>query len=151
MRLDEPTCRDRLSRSDVAYLATTGADATPHIVPVTFALADDELVIGVDQKPKTTTDLRRLRNIRANPRVAVLCDHYSADWSRLWWVRLDGTARVVEVGTAAGPGVESGAERHVRVAALAAKYPQYATDPPAGPMIVVRVDRWSGWSASEVS
>lgn len=100
------------------------------------ALDKDKLVVAIDQKPKSTTDLRRLRNITQNPRVAVLCDHYSDDWRELWWVRADGVAHVV----AAGPERASGVSR------LTAKYPQYRDDPPLGPVIVIDVDAWVGWS-----
>ena len=133
MRLGADVCRQYLRAAERAFLATTGDDLRPHIVPVVFALTDDELVIAIDQKPKTTTHLRRLRNLAWNPRVAVLCDRYDADWSRLWWVRADGVARVDEKNPAA---VES----------LAAKYPQYRLDPPRGPVITVTIDGWSGWS-----
>ena len=100
---------------------------------MTYAVHGDELFIGVDQKPKTTMDLKRLRNIAANPRVAVLVDEYDEDWTHLWWVRVDGVARVLTEAPAA-------------VELLAAKYPQYEADPPRGPVIAIRVDGWSGWS-----
>lgn len=96
------------------------------------------MLIAIDQKPKSTTNLRRLRNIAENPRVSVLADHYEPDWEQLWWVRADGTATV----TSEGP------EREAAIAALIEKYPQYRQDPPAGPVIMIAVDHWSGWSAS---
>jgi PPOX class probable F420-dependent enzyme len=133
--LGTAVCRERLAAADRAVLASTGADLRPHLVPVTFALTGDELVIAIDQKPKSTTNLRRLRNIAWNPRVAVLCDQYDADWSQLWWVRADGTARIDQHNPAA---VES----------LAAKYPPYRLDPPRGPVITVTIDNWAGWSYS---
>jgi PPOX class probable F420-dependent enzyme len=133
VRLGTEVCRQRLAATDRAVLASTGADLRPHLVPVTFTLAGDELVIAIDQKPKSTTDLRRLRNIAWNPRVAILCDRYDADWSQLWWVRADGAARIDQQNPAA---VES----------LAAKYPQYHQNPPAGPFIVITIDSWTGWS-----
>lgn len=121
----------------VARLATVAA-STPHVVPFTFAVEGDLIYSAVDAKPKSTTNLRRLRNIRDNPRVAVLADHYEEDWSALWWVRADGLASVV-----------SDAEAMARpLGLLAGRYPQYAASPPAGPVIVIRVDRWTGWTAS---
>jgi len=102
-------------------------------VPVTYAVHGDELFIGVDQKPKTTTALKRLRNIAGNERVAVLVDEYEEDWTHLWWVRVDGVARVVASDAAA-------------VAVLVAKYPQYEVDPPRGPVIAIRAEGWSGWT-----
>lgn len=124
--------RARCAAARVARLATVDATGQPHLVPVTFALRADTVVIAVDHKPKRTTDLRRLRNIAANDRVSLLVDHYTDDWTQLWWVRLDGRARV----TPAEP---------EPVAWLAAKYPQYAEHPPAGPLILVEVAVWRGW------
>lgn len=153
MRLDPDACRERLAAARSAVLATTGADRQPHLVPMTFALvpaarpprgaaarAAEEIVSVVDHKPKTTTALRRLRNITENPRVAVLADRYDDDWSRLWWVRADGVASVVVPG---GHGQQVW-ERAVE--ALTARYPQYRAQPPQGPVIRVVVERWSGWA-----
>lgn len=137
MRLAVDDCRARAEASEVARLATAGADRQPHVVPVTFAFLGDGVVTAVDQKPKSTTRLRRLRNIGDNARVSVLWDRYDDDWSRLWWVRCDGHARVVEPGSA--PWTDA-------VAALRAKYPQYAQDPPQGPAILIEVVSWSGWA-----
>ena len=133
MRLDEAVCRARVAAGRVGRLATVGADLRPHLVPVTYAVHGDELFVAVDQKPKSTTSLQRLRNIEAHERVAVLVDEYDEDWTHLWWVRVDGAAHVVPEDAAA-------------VRLLAAKYPQYEADPPAGPVIVIRADGWSGWS-----
>lgn len=127
-----------MTAARVEYLATTGTDLLPHIVPVTHAVDGDEIVVGIDQKPKSTQDVRRLRNIAANPRVAVLCDSYDDDWTRLWWVRADGVAIVVDAGAAWAAAVDR----------LAAKYTQYENDPPRGPVICIGVSDWSGWSYS---
>lgn len=96
----------------------------------------DRILHAVDHKPKRTADLRRLRNIRENPRVSVLADHYDEDWERLWWVRADGEARVVE----------DDEERAEPVRLLCEKYPQYRERPPAGPVVEIRVTRWTGWA-----
>ena len=133
MILPTEVCRTRFASADRAFLATTGLDLRPHVVPVTFALTGDVVLIAVDHKPKTTRNLRRLRNLTENPRATLLIDHYAPDWTELWWVRADCTAVVVP--------------EHP-VDALAAKYEQYAETPPAGPFIVASVDKWTGWSAS---
>ena len=133
MILGPAACRDHLAAADHAYLATTGEDLRPHIVPITFVLTGDELVFAVDQKPKSTRSLRRLANIAWNPRVAVLADHYSPNWTHLWWTRADGHAVI----TPTGP-----------LTALAAKYPQYGDNPPAGPFVTITIDTWTGWSYS---
>jgi len=133
--------RERLAGARVARGATAAADGRPHVVPCTFAvLGEDTIVSAVDHKPKRTTALRRLANIAANPRVAVLADHYEDDWDALWWARADGVARVLEPG--AEPGLRAEAVR-----ALAARYAPYRERPLAGALVVVAVERWSGWSA----
>lgn len=129
----------------MARLATIGAgDGRPHIVPITFALleaAPDVIVSAIDHKPKRTRALRRLANIAADPRVSLLADHYEEDWAELWWARADGAARVVDVD-------DEPALRAAALAALAARYDPYRERPPEGALIVVEVERWSGWSAS---
>ncbi|MEY7972962.1 TIGR03668 family PPOX class F420-dependent oxidoreductase [Saccharomonospora xinjiangensis] len=135
--MDEATARRLFTSARLARLATAGADGVPHLVPVTFALDGGDVVWAVDAKPKTTTALRRLRNIAAQPNVCLLVDHYDEDWSMLWWVRADGNASV------AGAGQDAPA-----VAALVAKYGQYARTPPEGPVVRVRVRTWRGWSAT---
>ena len=127
--------RGRFARARVARLATVSAAGVPHLVPVTFAVRGDVVVFAVDHKPKSTTALRRLRNIEANPAVCFLADGYDEDWSRLWWVRADGTARVLP------PGAEP-------VSWLVAKYAQYADRPPEHAVVLTDVHTWRGWSGS---
>ena len=110
----------------------------PHIVPVTFAVDGDTIYSAVDAKPKTTVRLARLRNITSEPRVAMLADHYGADWDRLWWARADGAATILA----------GAAEMAAPLALLARRYPQYRAAPPGGPVIRVQVHRWTGWAAS---
>jgi PPOX class probable F420-dependent enzyme len=134
--------RARLAGARVARLATADPDGRPHVVPCTFALLGHATIVSaVDHKPKRTTALKRLANIAANPRVAVLADHYSDDWQALWWARADGAARVV------APGDEP-ALRAAAVDALVSRYGQYRERPPEGPLVVIEVLRWSGWSAA---
>ena len=129
--------RDRFAAARVARLASADAAGRPHLVPIVFALDGDRIYSAVDAKPKRTTALRRLANVRENPAVAVLVDHYDdADWSALWWARAEGSARVLS------PEVREA--RHAR-ALLAARYPQQRV---TGSVLVVDVERWSGWSAS---
>lgn len=103
-----------------------------------FALDGDTLYFAVDAKPKTTTTLQRLKNIAANPSVAVLADHYEDDWNRLWWVRVDGTARVV---------TDSEQVRRA-IDLLANRYAQYRENRPDGPVVAIHIDRLTGWSGS---
>ena len=113
----------------------------PHIVPVTFAVDGNYIYTAVDAKPKNESaarGLQRLRNIEAEPRVALLADHYADDWTSLWWARADGRASIVtEPHLAARP-----------LSLLTARYPQYRAEPPAGPVIRIRVERWTGWAAA---
>jgi PPOX class probable F420-dependent enzyme len=134
MRHDAQWARRRFEQARIARLATVSGDGSPHLVPITFAVDGPRLISAVDHKPKATTALRRLDNIAVNPFVSVLIDEYDdADWSQLWWARADGWARVHD-------------EYDLNV--LAARYPQYGAQPPSGPVIVIEVDRWSGWSAT---
>ncbi len=141
LKLTASETRHRFATARVARLATTGPSGRPHLVPVTFALDGDHVYTVVDAKPKTTTDLRRLRNIAADPRVAVLADHYEDDWDALWWARADGLAAILrQPADMVGP-----------LVLLAARYRQYQVNPPAGPVIAIAVERWTGWAVSERS
>lgn len=139
MRLDTQNARTRFADSQIARLATVRPErgAPPHLVPVTFALSGrDKIVIGIDHKPKSTTDLQRLRNISTNPQVSLLADEYHPDWTRLWWCRADGEAHLITEGDAHAHAWE----------ALRARYPQYAGRILDGPVIEVTVRRWTGWT-----
>lgn len=131
MRRDEAWVRERFTGARVARLATVSGIGSPHVVPIVFTLDGDRLVTAVDQKPKRTNALRRLDNIAENPFVSVLVDEYDEDWSQLWWARVDGWAHV---------------EEEYDLATLVAKYPQYRASAPPGPVILVEIDHWSGWS-----
>ncbi len=120
----------------VARLATIDPDGRPHVVPIVFVLEGETLYSAVDAKPKRSRTLRRIENSRARPDVTVLVDHYEDDWSRLWWVRLRGRARVLEDGEEAEQALES----------LVEKYAQYAQEPPSLPVLAVDVVEWRGWN-----
>jgi PPOX class probable F420-dependent enzyme len=126
-----------MGQARVARLATVDARGRPHVVPICFVLAGDVLYSAVDHKPKRSPRLKRLDNIRANPGVAVLVDHYEDDWSRLWWVRLRGRGRVLGAGE----------ERERALALLTDKYPQYRAQPPGGAVIAIDLDEWREWHA----
>jgi PPOX class probable F420-dependent enzyme len=131
--------RAKAASAPVARLATIGSAGAVDLVPITFAWHATTLVTAVDHKPKQTRQLQRLDNIARDPRVTVLIDHYSDEWSELWWVRLRGTAAVIHDGP---PFTEA-------IARLVAKYPrQYGGQPPAGPVIEVDVNDVRVWRAS---
>ena len=137
--MDPASARALFETARIARLATVGAGGRPHIVPITFALEADTLYTAVDHKPKRTSRLRRLENVAANEHVSLLADHYDDDWSRLWWVRGDGVARIV------APGEPE--HRHA-VELLERRYDQYRHRRPEGPAIAVAVSSWSGWQAA---
>jgi PPOX class probable F420-dependent enzyme len=127
--------RARVMASRVARLATVTADGRPHVVPCCFTIAAETIYSAVDGKPKTTLALRRLANVKANPAASLLVDQYHDDWSALWWVRLDGVARVVD----------DLAERESALALLALKYAEYTRTPPPGDVIAIQVTAWRAW------
>lgn len=88
-----------------------------------FAFDSDTLYSAVDKEPKRWQRLRRMENARERPDVTILVDHYDEDWTRLWWIRLRGHARVLDAVK----------ERGRALAMLGKKYPQYGFEPPGGP------------------
>ena len=137
MRLDPADARARFAGSRVVRLATSAADGTPHLVPCTFAMdGSGRVVIGVDNKPKSSRNLKRLQNIAANPRVSLLADHYDEDWTQLWWARADGLAAIEPFGD----------DHSWYWELLRRKYPQYEGETLTGPVIAVTVSSWTGWA-----
>ena len=128
---------------------TLAADGRPRPLPIAFAFVDapDGVILysALDEKPKSVADphdLARVRDIGTRPRVAVLVDRWDEDWSRLAWVRLEGTAALLE------PTDHAAAEHSRAVGLLRERYPQYAThDLESRPVIRIAVDRIRGWSA----
>ena len=135
--MTEEEAPGRLAGAQVARLATAGADGQPYRVPVTFAVDDDLIYITVDHKPNYDEAEAPPRH-QGVPRVAPLADHYADDWDELWWVRVDGWASIVEDERAVAHPID----------ALAGRYQQYRDTRPAGPVIVIQADDWSGWSST---
>lgn len=138
MELGEDEARSRFARVPVVRLATADHAGRPHLVVMTFAVADDVIFSAVDNKPKRSRNLTRLRNIEANPQVSVLADHYEDDWTMLWWVRADGIATVLDA--------EDDMAEPIRL--LGDKYWHYRKDRPEGPVIAITVVRWTGWTGA---
>jgi PPOX class probable F420-dependent enzyme len=129
--------RRRLAAARIGHLATVRADGRPHVVPIVFAMDGDEIYGIADSKPKRSLDLLRHRNIAVNPAVSLLVDEYEESWERIWWVRADGVARIVDTGP----------EREKTIHLLRAKYPQYAIwTEPFGAAMVMRVSRVTSWT-----
>jgi|FLYL01.1.fsa_nt_gi PPOX class probable F420-dependent enzyme len=127
----------RFGEARFAVMATLRPDGSPHLVPITFALVDDsQVVTAIDWKPKSGRPLQRLANLEHDPRTSLLVDERNEDWSRLWWVRVDGRGRTF-------------GDAPVRwLEALSGKYRHYAERPPGGPYILIEIDRVVGWAAS---
>ncbi|MYW01545.1 TIGR03668 family PPOX class F420-dependent oxidoreductase [Streptomyces sp. SID3343] len=139
MRLDPAEARLRLRGARVARLATVSGGGQPHVVPITFALDETVLYFAIDHKPKMSSNLRRLGNIRENDRVSVVADHYDENWSALWWVRADGRAQLWE----------DDRRRATPLDLLIEKYPQYREQTPAGPVVAIAIHSLTGWSFSD--
>lgn len=133
--MTEAEARQRFADARVARLATTDANGNPHLVPVCFAMQNGTIYSAVDAKPKTTPDLKRLRNIQGNPHVTLLVDHYEEEWGKVWWVRVDGRATVHD-------------NHDQGRAALTAKYEQY-TDALLGRIVVVEPTKWTSWAYAD--
>jgi PPOX class probable F420-dependent enzyme len=137
--MDRDRARALAEGARVARLGTLSKTGRVDLVPMTFAIVDDVLYTAVDHKPKTTTELKRLENVRNDPEVSVLIDEYDDDnWAALWWVRLRGLAQVVEGGAVYDKAID----------ALVDKYEQYRVIRPNGPAIVVELIRWQWWAAT---
>jgi PPOX class probable F420-dependent enzyme len=129
--------RARFAAARVARLATADASGRPHLVPVAFAVAEDTIYSAVDAKPKRTRALRRLANVRENPAVSLLVDHWEEDdWGALWWARADGRGRVLD---------PDDPEARRAIDLLRERYPRQRG---AGEVLAVEVERWSGWAAA---
>ncbi|MDP6605623.1 MAG: TIGR03668 family PPOX class F420-dependent oxidoreductase [Dehalococcoidia bacterium] len=134
------TVRRFVQEARVTRLATIGGDGTPHLVPATFALLEGRIYSVVDEKPKRTVQLQRLRNIEANTGVALTVDRYSEDWSELAWVMIRGVASVLD----------GGAEYERALDALRTKYLQYQTMALDGrPMVAVEPQRVNSWGLED--
>ena len=144
-----PLARDALERIldtwPVARLATLDSGGAPHLVPIVFVRVAGRLWSPIDGKPKRGAALARLANVQRDPRVSLLLDHWDDDWARLWWLRVDGRARVVSGGDVDLAPIES---------ALRAKYPQYARVAVfrgAPTLLEIEPIRIASWSSDEGS
>jgi PPOX class probable F420-dependent enzyme len=136
MSMFEPWQVELIEECRVARLGTVARDGRPHLVPVSYALVDGRFFVSVDEKPKRSTRLARLRNIEQDPRVSLLVDRYDDDWRQLAWVRVDGEALVVERGEAWPEAVEG----------LRRRYEQYREmSIESLPMIVISPERVTAW------
>ena len=131
--------RRMLDTERVARLAYVDERDRPRVLPVTFALSGDAVWSAIDEKPKRPGEPARVRCLRRRPEAALLVDVYDDDWTRLAWVQLVGRVTIVSAEAPKGAGA---------VAALAAKYEQYADRTPPGPLLRLAVERALHWRAS---
>ncbi|MBV9862283.1 MAG: TIGR03668 family PPOX class F420-dependent oxidoreductase [Alphaproteobacteria bacterium] len=126
-----------LEQSRVGRLATADRHGAPYVVPVCFVVAEETLYITIDEKPKRLDrPLKRVRNIRENPKAAFVADRYDEDWTRLGWVMLRGRAEILE----------HGPEHDGAQAAIVARYPQLrAMRITELPVIALRIERATSW------
>jgi PPOX class probable F420-dependent enzyme len=140
--MDSDEAWDHVRTARVGRMATVTPSNRPHVVPFVFALVEHGhlrvVYWAVDHKPKRSADLKRIRNLEANPAVEFVVDGYEEDWQRLWWVRCSGTARVVD----------DDDERRAALYALVDTYPQYRLDPPDGVVVAIDIDVIVGWLAA---
>lgn len=127
----------------VARLATASCDAEPHVIPLCYARLGDDIYFVIDEKPKQThLGLKRLQNIRANSRVALVIDDYDDDWTQLAYLLVRGLAALVD----------DPAEFERVLEQLLVRYPQYAEmslGPERNPMVRISVERMQLWRAAE--
>jgi PPOX class probable F420-dependent enzyme len=145
VELSDALVEQALSTWPVARLAVLAAGSRPRVMPIVFARVSGELWSPVDGKPKAAREPARVRQVRLHPAVELLLDDYRDDWERLWWIRVEGLARVVQPRSPA-----SDPEVAPVLRALERKYPQYRRtpvlrDPPT--LLAIRPQRVRSWCA----
>jgi len=131
-----------IEKQRVARLATADADGNPHVIPVCYARDDARFYSPLDEKPKRVAgmQLRRVRNITARPRVALVIDCYDDDWSRLGYVLVQGRAELLP---------PDHPLHHHAVALLRARYSQYlAMALELHPVIMITSEHITSWGAA---
>ena len=137
-----PFQADLLAAARVGHLATATATGLPHVIPVCYTFDGQAIYSALDQKPKRApvTRLRRVRNIQANPQIALVVDHYEEDWGRLWYILVTGQAELLQ----------EGEERARAIGLLREKYPQYRDmGIDQNPVIKITPTRVVAWGAGD--
>ena len=134
----DPEISSFLASHRVGRLATADPEGTPHVVPICYAFDGLHIYSALDLKPKQVEArrLKRVRNIEANPRVSLVVDDYSEDWSALGYVLVHGVAEVLQ----------DGEEQRRAESMLRAKYPQYVELLEAGCTVIkITPERVASW------
>ena len=136
--------RKFISEQRVARLATVDANGQPAVIPIVYAFDGAAFFTPLDAKPKSVPvdQLQRVKNINANPSVAIIIDSYNEDWSRLAWVHLRGQARIIS----------NGDEFTAGITLLSEKYQQYENMPLDGrPLIMIEPTAIRSWRAYDTA
>lgn len=140
--LASPAIWQKLRKARVARLATVDASHRPHLVPICFATDGSVLYTALDRKPKRVKPekLARVRNIQSSPQVALLVDHYSENWKRLWYILVRGKTKLLPD--------SARAERKRAIRLLRQKYPQYSPgmlpeDAPILRILPLQITSWA--------
>ena len=134
----KPRASRLLRSARTAHLATTDKSGQPHVIPICFVFDGNHFYSPIDEKPKRAapSKLKRLKNIRENPSVALVTDRYEEDWRKLAYILVFGKARILQ----------SGAKHRHAVKLLRRKYRQYRTMAiEQRPMIVIAPKRIVSW------
>src|SRR5215469_12764926 len=139
MSLITPEINAKLELARIARLATVNREQRPHVIPICFVWDGSVFYSAIDRKPKRVAPDRlvRVKNIKEMPHVALLVDQYDEDWTRLWYVLVQGKAELVS----------AAAERQRAIQLLRAKYPQYDASMLADDAPVLRISplRFIAW------
>jgi PPOX class probable F420-dependent enzyme len=130
--------RELIAESRVGRLGMLDEHDRPRVLPVTYAVAEGAVWSAIDEKPKRSPELARIRFLRRRPEAALCVDRYDDDWERLAWVQLLGRIDVLQAG-----------EHAAAMDALAARYAPYRERPPRGPLLRLRVERALQWRAAD--
>jgi PPOX class probable F420-dependent enzyme len=131
-----PWALELVRESRVAHLGLLDEHDRPRVLPVTYVVHEGAVWSAIDRKPKRSAEPARVRYLRRRPEAALTVDRYSDDWSELAWVQLLGRVEVVGVSAAADA-----------LHALAAKYADYLSERPPGPLLRLTPERCLCWSA----
>ncbi len=139
-----PKTHEFIRKHRVARLATASSQGVPHVVPICYAYDGQHIFLALDKKPKRVDvrKLKRVRNILENPRVSVVIDDYSEDWSRLAFVIVNGIAQLIE----------EGLEQKRAVTLLSEKYSQYREmSIEDSPVIKITIENQTIWGETQTS
>jgi PPOX class probable F420-dependent enzyme len=95
--IDDTRIKEIVEKARVARLATVDSECKPHLIPVVFVFDNNCYFIPIDEKHKRSTPekLRRTKNIQQNSNVVLLIDEYNEDWTKLYFIMIQGNASII--------------------------------------------------------